>query len=229
MIARKKTFFLGFALLAGFLAVLFTMFLPVYGGGQNALNYLDNLYNSISKGSAYYIPGLKTQNEAYLGREVEVILNLGTADQAEKSAILFWKAGAAAETRGEQVQVKGDLGRILGSGLETANLMFHNNADTVRANYGYDARQALYNWWTALKSLDKELTRQKRFEEAKFVAAVQARAVECAYNYFGIVPQQIGDKVLVVIFSLAFYVMYTLWFGYAIMYLFEGWGMDLGH
>jgi hypothetical protein len=31
----------------------------------------------------------------------------------------------------------------------------------------------------------------------------------------------------VVIFSLIFYVVYTLWYGFAIMFLFEGWGLQL--
>ena len=229
MIADKKIFFLGFALLAGFLSVLVVLFMPIYGGGQNALNYLDNLYNSISKGSAYYIQNLRTQNEAYAGRELEVTLTAASADQAENSAMLLWKAGAAADVQGETITIKGDLGRILASSLEDADLMFHNKEEAMRAKYGYDARQALFNWWNILKGLEKGLTKQKQFEEAKFVAAVHARAVECAYNYFGITPQKIGDKVMIVIFSLVFYVIYTLWFGYAIMYMFQGWGMDLEH
>lgn len=229
MIADKKTFFTGSALLAGFLAVFSVLFMPIFGGGQNALNYLDNLYNSISKGSAYYIQDLQTQNDVYAGREVDVTLKTASTIQAEQTAKLFWKAGAAADVGGDEITVRGDLGRILSAGLEDAELMFHNNADAVHGKYDIDARQALFNWWTALKGLNKELTKQKRFEDAKFVASVQAKAMECAYNYFGIEPQKIGDKVFIVIFSLAFYVIYTLWFGYSIMFLFEGWGMDLEH
>ena len=29
--------------------------------------------------------------------------------------------------------------------------------------------------------------------------------------------------------SLIFYVIYTVWFGFAILYLFEGWGLGLSH
>jgi hypothetical protein len=77
--------------------------------------------------------------------------------------------------------------------------------------------------------LDKELKKQKQFENAKFVATVQAKAVEVAFNFSGIEPQKITDNILIVIFALAFYVIYTLWFGFAIMYMFEGWGMELEH
>jgi hypothetical protein len=50
-----------------------------------------------------------------------------------------------------------------------------------------------------------------------------------AFNFFGIEPQNITDKIGIVVFALAFYVIYTLWFGFSIMYLFEGWGMELEH
>jgi hypothetical protein len=37
------------------------------------------------------------------------------------------------------------------------------------------------------------------------------------------------DRLGVVVFSLVFYVIYTLWYGFAIMFIFEGWGMQLEH
>ena len=43
-------------------------------------------------------------------------------------------------------------------------------------------------------------------------------------------PEQIKDKVGIVIFSLAFYVIYTMWYGFAILFVFEGWGLKIsGH
>jgi hypothetical protein len=229
MIADKKTFSMGALMLTGFLAVLVAMFMPLFGGGQNALNVMDNLYNSISKGSAYYIPGLIADNQDYLGREISVSIKVPSADQAENTAKLFWKAGVAAEVNGDTLAIKGGLGKITGACLEDADALFGNRGEVLQAKYGYDPRQVGYNWWQALKAIGKDLTRQKHFAEAKWVATVQARAVECAYNYYQIEPQKITDKVGIVIFSLVFYVIYTLWFGFSIMYLFEGWGMDLGH
>ena len=52
MIAHRKQFTIGAALLAAFSAILVVIFLPLFDG-QNALNYMDSLFNSISKGSAY--------------------------------------------------------------------------------------------------------------------------------------------------------------------------------
>jgi hypothetical protein len=77
--------------------------------------------------------------------------------------------------------------------------------------------------------MEADLKHQKKFKEAKVVALVITKAVELGYNYYEVDPQKIGDKVGIVIFSLVFYVTYTLWYGFAIMFMFEGWGMRLEH
>jgi hypothetical protein len=107
--------------------------------------------------------------------------------------------------------------------------MYENKGVEVSTKYGYDERRVLYNWWAALKEMDKDLSRQKQFKYAKISADLNKRAVEMAYNYYRIDPQKLGDRVGLVIFSLVFYVVYTLWYGFAIMFMFEGWGMQLEH
>jgi hypothetical protein len=107
--------------------------------------------------------------------------------------------------------------------------MYRNNSDHISKKYGYDGRLALYNWWLIFREMDKDLKKQKMFKEAKIVMEIKDKAVECSYNYFGIEPQRIMDKIGIVIFSLVFYVMYTLWYGFAYLYMFEGWGMQLEH
>ncbi len=107
--------------------------------------------------------------------------------------------------------------------------MYHNKGEKVASKYGYNERRVLYNWWKASKSMDKDLKKQKKFEEAKVISLVIKKAVESSYNYYKIKPEKISDKLGIVIFSLVFYVGYTLWYGFAIMFMFEGWGMKLGH
>ncbi len=67
MIADKKEFYGGLGLLIGFVVVLVVIFSPVFKG-QNGLEYLDDLYNSISKGSAYYIPKVKKEIDTFAGK-----------------------------------------------------------------------------------------------------------------------------------------------------------------
>jgi hypothetical protein len=92
-----------------------------------------------------------------------------------------------------------------------------------------DERLAGYGWWVGLKAIIKDLNRQRLFAEAKQLAELNKKAVECAYNYYGIEPQNIGDQWFIVFFSLAFYVIYTIWYGYSILFMFEGWGLKLEH
>ena len=77
--------------------------------------------------------------------------------------------------------------------------------------------------------MQKALNKQERFADAKVVYTVMTRAVECSYNYYKIVPDHITDRMGTVIFALAFYVVYTLWYGYAILFIFEGWGLQISH
>jgi len=107
--------------------------------------------------------------------------------------------------------------------------MFANDGEAIKKKYGYAGKKAMFNWWTALNKMDMSLKKQKLFAEAKFVAEVNKKSVECVYNYYQIEPKKITEKLGIVIFSLVFYVVYTLWFGFSIMFMFEGLGMKLEH
>jgi len=149
--------------------------------------------------------------------------------QAKETALLFTKSGASATYAGSEIKLSGDVGSIVLNCLEDSEQMFHNHGDVVKAKYGYDERQVLFNWWSSFKNMTNDLNRQKKFEETKFLGNVSKRAIECAYNYYKIEPQNISEKWELVVFSLAFYVIYTMWYGYAILFMFEGWGMKLEH
>ena len=228
MIANKKEFYGGFGLLVGFFVILFIIFSPVFNG-QNGMEYLDDLYNSISKGSANYIPKVKKETDTFKGNTVNMAMKMADENQAQQTALLFTNAGATAEVSGAQLNVSGDLGNMLANCIEDSKNMYHNDGATVSNKYGYNERQVLYNWHTALKAADKDLKKQKLFKEAKVVAMVIKKVVETSYNYYTIEPQKITDKMGIVIFSLVFYVGYTLWYGFAILFMFEGWGLRLEH
>jgi hypothetical protein len=228
MIAHKKEFYGGAAAFVGFIVILILIFMPLYHG-HNGLDYLDSLYNSISKGSAYYIPKLKEEVQQYSGTDVSVTLGMADEEQARQSSLLFEKADAMVNVSGSTLKVSGDLAQILGNCLEDSDAMYYNEGPKVSAKYGYDERRVLYNWWLAFKEMDKDLKDQKQFKAAKLVGTVESKAVETAYNYYQIEPQNISDRYGIVIFSLVFYVLYTLWYGFAILWMFEGWGLRLEH
>ena len=228
MIARKKEFAVGSAMLVSFFVVLFIFFSPVFEG-KNGLDYLDSLYNSISKGSVYYVPKAREEAKPFTGVAIEADLTMGSPAQAQQTAELFMKTGAMVNVSEAKLKVSGDLGKFLDNSLVDADAMYFNDGKKVSDKYGYNERQVLYNWWMAFKEIDKDLTKQKKFKESKVVASISKKAIETCYNYYQIKPEKIMDQLWMVISSLAFYVIYTLWYGFAILFLFEGWGLQIEH
>jgi hypothetical protein len=228
MIANKKKFGTGLLLMVAFCVVLVAMFMPFFDG-KNGLQFMDDLYNSISKGSANYIAKARADAEQFGGQQISVTLKMKSAEQAEQTARLFNAAGALVNTDDATLKISGDSGQILFTSLDDAKLMYENNGEAIRTKYGYDERRVLYNWWTANEALVADLNKQEQFKMAKAVTTVNTKAIETAYNYYGIQAQNISERLGIVIFSLVFYVIYTLWYGFGIMYLFEGWGMRLEH
>jgi hypothetical protein len=223
---KKKELGIGVFLLVTFAIVMVMIFMPIVDGG-NALNYLDNLYNSISKGSAYYIPKVEHLVEEHGSEVVTLNLKLDDSRAAQAAEPLFKRAGATTAVEGATLKVTGDIETIFGTCLEDAESAYHNRGEDLVARYDTNARTTLYNWWQALGAMEKDLNRQKLFDAAKLTHTVQAKTVECAYNYYGIESQAIKDRWGTVLFSLVFYVLYTIWYGYGIMFVFEGLGFAL--
>ena len=93
--------------------------MPITEDG-NALDYLDNLYNSISKGSAYYIPKVEHMVEDH-GSEV-VTLNLKMADDETAAAVepLFAKIGLTTSVEANN-PARDERSRPFGAATEPGN------------------------------------------------------------------------------------------------------------
>jgi hypothetical protein len=228
MIHDKRQFLIGAALMAGFLFALALVFRPVLGNGQNALDYLDGVFNSTSKASAYYIPAARAKAEKLGAAPVALVLPVkgGQAAHVEK---LLRAAGATVAREGSGLAVSGDLGRILAEALADADAIFGNDGARVSGKYGIDERRALYAWHAALGAATKELNRQGKFREATAAREAMTKALEPAYNYYGVTAIAMKDMIWIALAALVGYVLYTVWYGYAILYLFEGWGVKLEH
>ena len=59
------------------------------------------------------------------------------------------------------------------------------------------------------------------------MSEVIKKGVEVAFNFYGIEPQSVVSKAGILSFALVFYVIYTLWWGVAIFFLFEGFGLQM--
>jgi len=226
IVKNKKQFVWGLALGASFAVILVLMFSPIIHG-ENSLQAADRLFNSIAKGSTYYFPGLQEKNEHYKDVKFEVTMKLADEDMAGKATKLLAEAGLGTAVDGAEVKAFGYMGQLVQAALQDSEAMFNNQEEAIAAKYGYPGKEVLYVWWSTFKSLDKELKKQKMFAEASFLADVVKKGIEVGYNFFGIQPQSASSKASILSFSLIFYVVYTLWWGYAILFLFEGVGMQM--
>lgn len=228
MIANQKEFNMGLGLFVCFWVVFYILMSPIFAG-KNLLGYMDNLYNTISKKSSYYIPKVQKELDQYSGvKEVSFSVS-AKGEQAVRLTRMFEASRATVTPEGEKLKVSGDMGSIIANILADSEAMFNNDGKAVSAKYGGNEKAVLFDWWNAATEVEKELNKDKRFKAAKILHNTMTKAIEPAYNYYGIEAVPIKDKWGTVVISLAGYVFYTLWFGFSILFMFEGWGLKLEH
>lgn len=226
LIADKREFAKGMLLSITFFIILAVMFSPIFKGA-NAFKAADRLFNSIAKGSSYYIPKLLEENASYKGSAFEVTITLKSKEMARNAETLLTQAGAEATGSDSQLSVTGDLGQVVKLALDDADAMFNNKGKEVAARYGTSEKEVLLIWWNVCKEMAKDLTRQKKFRDAAHLEDIMKKGIEVGYNFYGIEPQKASSKAGILGFSLIFYVAYTLCWGYAILYLFHGLGLEM--
>lgn len=227
LIRDKKHFFMGLGLLVAFLVVLGFMFTPNFNG-LNAFEASDKMFNSISKGSTYYIPGVMNEAAQFKGQRFDVEIFTDRPRLTPAGMKLLTVNGFNLEPAGEGIHVRGDLGRLMGSALRDSDTMFHNDGAAMIRRYGMEPKQAMFVWWMLLTDVKLALDQQKVFKPATFIdKRVIARGVEVGYNYYGIEGRKAAEEWGMITFALIFYVVYTMWFGYSIFFLFEGLGLQM--
>jgi hypothetical protein len=230
IVVNKKSFVKGFLLMVSFAAIFFVILMPIFPGEKGkltGLDYADNLFNRLSKGSSWFIPEIAPRVKAMEGKEIEVTVPLKKAASADAVVKLFTAAGAVAGAEGGLVRVKADLGKLLGAVLIDCEAIYNDKPEPVSAKYGMDGYQALAFWWEGLQPAIKELQKIKRISEAQLVDLVIRKGIEPAYNFQKIEAGSVKKEFVIMLALLIFYVLYTLWYGFAIFDLFEGIGLTM--
>ena len=230
-------------LLIPFIVVLVFLFLPLYGpekAKMNGLDYFDNFFNEVSKGSSFDQEAQAKQMKVAAGladpafksafkMKGDQKAKYSPADAAQTAVKLLTSAGLQATAEGDKVTVSGDLGALAKAAVQDSIDMYNNKGDLLQSKYGLDAKQALYTWHQVMDSLNKSLTKAEKFEAAKTMKNFMTKAIEPAYNYYGVKVTPVKEEMVLLAFALVFYVIYTVWYGFGIMYLFEGLGVVLDH
>ncbi len=226
MIKHGKTFNVGALFAVTFLGVLFMIFSPVFNG-KNGLEFADESFNKLAKGSSYFIPKVAKSVETLAGKTISSGISLEKSDDAIATEKILTAAGAKVTRNDVTLKVEGDITAILGSALKDADAMYKNEGKAVSDRYGMDEKKALKYWWTALGKIEKQMKKEKNIEMAKVISEVNKKAVEPGYNFYKIDANRVIDHAGMMSGLLVFYVFYTMWWGYAIFYLFDGVGLTM--
>lgn len=235
IVRNKKTFGVGSVFAISFLGVLLMIFSPVFDG-KNGLQFADDSFNRLSKGSSYFIPKVAKSNEKFMGRMFAISIKTDKPEDrpgdAEKRAAnigkVFTAAGAKVEVNAATVKIEGDLGKVLASALQDSDDMYKNRGEEIRARYAADDEKKMFRQWhNALGMINKEFQKEKKIEESKMVSDVMKKAIEPAYNFYKVDGEKVIDHSGMLSGLLVFYVMYTMWWGYSIFYMFDGLGLSM--
>ncbi|MBW2605175.1 MAG: hypothetical protein JRE28_12830 [Deltaproteobacteria bacterium] len=222
LVVNKKEFALGALLTVTFVILLFIMHTTriVSIKGKSLAHYTDEMFVSVSKGSVYFVPDLSTIADKYKGKSFDVKIK-----KNEQAALLFEKANATVELTNDELKIKGDLGEILKNVLKDADAVFKGEDKEVYHRYGYAGKKVIHQWWLSLKEIEDAYKKAKKFDEIKLLKTVRIKALEPAFNFYGIEAKSASHHALGISGIIVFYVIYTVWWGYAIYFLCEGVGL----
>jgi hypothetical protein len=230
IVVNKKSFAKGSLFMISFVAVFTLILMPIFPGEKDkvtGLDYADNLFNRLSKGSSWFVPDITPRVKAMEGKEIDVTVPLKKAASADAVVKLFTANGATSNAEGGLVRVKADFGKLLGAVLVDCEAIYNDKPEAVSAKYGMDGGKSLAFWWDGLQPMIKELQKMKRISEAQLLDTVIRKGIEPAYNFRGIAVGSVKQEFAIMLALLVFYVVYTLWYGFAIFDLFEGIGLTM--
>lgn len=228
LIRHNGKAFVGLLLGVSFFVVLALFFAPIFKG-QSGLKLSDQLFNRLAKGSSYFVPELSSELAKCENQEIAVSVEMESAERAKRANSILSKAVPGTVAEGAVLIVKGNLGQLLGAALQDCKAMYLNNGDELREKYGMDAKDSMLIWNDVLNRMANALQRNKNrhIAESKMVLAVVTKGIEPAYNFYGIQPDSVRHRAGITAFLLVFYLAYTLWWGFGIYFLFEGFGFAM--
>jgi hypothetical protein len=222
IVVRRTEFAVGVILTVTFFIILFLIHSGTMFGikGKSLVDYTDEMFVSVSKGSVYFIPEMMKKSGKYVGKTIDIKIK-----GDEKAAMLFEKANAKVALEKRELKITGDLGEIEKSAVQDADLLFRDEGKKLYDKYGFEGKEAIKLWWASLKAMEGPLRKAKKFEEIESLSSVRIKALEPAFNYYGVVAASAGDYVFGITAIVVCYVLYTVWWGFAIYFLCEGVGL----
>ncbi|AWB10867.1 hypothetical protein TDSAC_1528 [Thermodesulfobium acidiphilum] len=251
MLSNRRKFQLGLLGIISFMAMLIVWLSPVAPGHLTGLQWADQFFNGLTKASAYQFPKVFKESENFVGKPF--VLNYKAANESDAKMLerLYTSFGAKVDAQGTSLTISGDLGKVSQGILSYSEDFFNNRRKDMTNVLGFDSKDGLYAIYLSQKALEKYYLRNNQAAELKFVREILERAIEPAYNFDGIVAagspkpvegeyaigalrhypsieqSPIGVREMIILTGLIiFYLLYTCWYGFSLMYLLEGAGIS---
>jgi len=226
VIVNKKSFTAGVVLTVLFFLTLTGLHFPLLDG-KTGMELAEEMFNSFAKGSTYLIPEMQETCKKFMGHRFMINMEMDELETTVKAAKLLAGVGAEVEQNGTVLKVSGDLGEISSNVLEDADAVFNGRGGEITDRYGYGAREIMYNWWLCFQKMEKAFNRNGSFQAAALTGEIKKKAIEPAYNFYGVESRNVNDNGGILTSLLVFYIIYTVWWGFAIYFLFEGFGIAM--
>lgn len=246
-IYNKGAFGKGALLLASFCVVFAMIMSPMFkdhnGKAQTGLEFADDFFNKLSKNSSDYFDQAKQAAAKEKGKQIAITAVIAKPDpkvepddakaqaKANKDAQDIGKvlqsAGATVEIKDNSINIKGDLGAMLEYGVTKAQRLFPLIGAEADKPENINDRKQLKLLWQGFGAMIKPLQKELKVAEAKALDSVMKKGLEPAYNFYGIPGEPVSQNIFLLTFLLSFYVVYTMWYGYGIFFLFEGIGLSM--
>lgn len=231
LIVHKNKFARGLILILSFAVLFWVMMLPLFhdseGNRLTSLQYADTVFNELSKGSSWFVPEVLDAIKPMDSTTVNLSLKFARPELVPAALLELNRAGITdVKEHDGTISFSGNLGAILRSATEDAAKLYNNDGKAVSALYeGLPPLQISEAWWYLLNPCEKVLQKQGELAAARAVAEVVKKAVEPGNNFYGLPTARVSENILLVCGMLAFYVLYAIWYGFAIYNLFDGFGL----
>lgn len=230
LIKQKKPFAIGVILLLSFTSIFYFLLKPVFTVDSDkltGLQFADRVFNELSKGSSDFFQLTTATAQNMANREISVSYRLDNITDLEVVKYILAKSGATEiDFENGRLSFEANLGKLLTNAIGTSKLLYENAVEKVSQSYNNLAPLVIARgWWHLLNPCIKELEKQGKVGEAKAVETIVRRAVEPANNFYGIPAKKVSGNVPMLSAFLLFYIIYTIWYGFAIYEIFVGLGL----
>lgn len=227
LIRNPGKFRMGVAGLAVF-AALFAISVRPIVHDQSVLAWADGLFNSLAKDSVNYMEDGVRQAKRFEGTDIDLSIKARDLwDPAKVKGVIEHGGGQASVLKDGRVRIQGDLGKLGMAAVADAGLAFANKDKEMCDRHGATSCRVLYYWWTVFDGLTRRYIQNGDAKQAEFTKYMMTKVLEPAYNFRGLRARDIGQNALPATVLLVAYVVFTLWYGVSILYIFEGLGITV--